>query len=83
MSIPFSLVDISGGAPLSSSSIDTSNLVSYAHANRLFVNEEGDTMRGTLNMKNNKIINLSNQHHHLMPQQKPTLMKPYKLLSKT
>ena len=56
-----SVVDIAGrhygGA--SSSSIDTSNLLTVQKGNNLYVNEVGDKMRGSLDMSNNKIINVA------------------------
>ena len=53
-------VDITGGALINSfSNIDTSNFLTVARANSLYVNESGDDVKnGILDMKNNKIINV-------------------------
>ena len=57
-----SVVDIAGrhyGGGASSSAIDISNLLTVQKGNNLYVNEEGDKMRGSLDMSNNKIINVA------------------------
>lgn len=46
-------VNIAGG---SKESYKNQKFMTVARANRLFVNESGDSMKGPLNMKNNKII---------------------------
>src|SRR5438093_2257878 len=53
-------VNISGGAFGSvGESIDTSHFLTIPRANPIYVNQTGDNMSGVLNMRDNKIINLS------------------------
>jgi hypothetical protein len=40
--------------------IDTSHLLTTTRGNQLYVNESGDAMKGDLDMKGNKIINIAN-----------------------
>ena len=55
-----STVDIAGREEKSATTtIDTSNFITYQSGNDLYVNEQGDKMRGILNMINNKIINVA------------------------
>src|SRR5829696_9008630 len=58
-------VDITGGALSSKSTnahIDTSQLISQI--NPIYVNESGDSMKGPLDMKNNKIVNIPNPNRN-------------------
>jgi hypothetical protein len=44
---------------ISRGDLNTSNFLTLPKANNLFVNESGDDMEGSLNMKDNKIINVA------------------------